>query len=132
MGQAGPSAHEHARADVLSPISLDGADVMDLPWPPLSSPTQCNHTAIPHRRVDSMPTCCQHLPLKNWWDKRTHAEGETGWGKTRAEREKNWETKKRWEHMKKKCLYRKANEEKLSYELNGLIHFEKHSNYKRF
>lgn len=75
---AGPTTHEHARTLALSPISLDGGDVMDLPWPPLSSQAQCNRTVISHCRPDIMPTRCQHLPLKTRWDEGTHAGGENG------------------------------------------------------
>lgn len=104
MGRARPTAREHARTPVLSPISLDGGDVMDLPWPPLSSRAQCIRT-IRHSRPDNMPARCQHLPLKHWWDDGTHAGGERGWrwGWTAAEKRENSGL---WEHWSQGKLKR--------------------------
>lgn len=78
MGRAGPSAHEHAETPVLSPISVDWDDVMDLHWP-LSSYQAQHNLRILHSRPDNMPARCQHLPLRHWWDEGTHAVGVKGW-----------------------------------------------------
>lgn len=64
----GQPTQEHEQTPILSPISLDGAVVMDLLWPPLFSSAQCNHTAKLEGRLDDRPSFCQHLHLKNGWD----------------------------------------------------------------
>lgn len=77
MGRGEASTDEHAPTPALSPISVDGADVMGVHWPPLSSQVQ-RKRAILHTRPDNMPETCQHLPLTCCWDGGTHAIGAKG------------------------------------------------------
>lgn len=78
MGRGEASADEHTPTPAPSPISVDGADVMDLHRPPLSSQVQHKRTIL-HSRPDSMPESCQHLPHRRRWDGRTNAVGARGW-----------------------------------------------------
>lgn len=78
MGRAKPSAPEHTSTPVLSPISDDRDDVMDLHWPPVSSWAQGKHTVL-RSWPDKMPAPCQHLFLRHWWDIGTHAVGAKEW-----------------------------------------------------
>lgn len=44
-----------------------------------------------------MPACCQHLPLKHWWDEGTHAGGVKGWRGGWTEVEKKSERERQGE-----------------------------------